>query len=187
MRSKFFKNTLKSDLGSNDSYSLCLPDHPLDDAASYVRWLYSDSEEIEYDYDARIKSYADPHNHSPELYKYLIETYIYSRKIKDEGYGRAALLEIINTQIGYGYIPSPEMLHTLYDATTPGRLARRLMTDFVANSYFDGTDMDKETVAAYPQELLVDVVSSLSNLQATDIFPWCAVDAYLDKLKKQDK
>lgn len=122
---------MNADLENVGSCTLHLPDHALEDATPYARWLSSGSNEIDYEYDPRIQTCMDDYNHVPKLYKCLIEMYLYSQKIKDEAYGRAVLLGMIETQIGYGYIPPVELLRMLYDVTAPGCLTRRLLSRFV--------------------------------------------------------
>jgi hypothetical protein len=163
-----------SDL-SNDS---------LDDITLYIQWLYSGYIDI------NIKSTkgepSEERNEEAEAhFMALVKVLVFGGKVMDTAFNKAILEMLIQVQVLYRWIPGSEVFCTLYDGTTAGCLARRLMTQFVAcNVYVGGESKWPTILEGYPRELLIDVVTAMAGLRDRNLVnPWRKMGLrYLDMI-----
>lgn len=114
-----------------DPYTIDLEDDCLEDATPYILWLKSQKICAK----KATGGSFDPEepDDQQELGKVLIKAYLYSLKVMDDVYRKMIIRRLFLLHDTYDWIPQPDALQMLYDATSLGDSVRRLMQDFLAH------------------------------------------------------
>lgn len=152
--SDFFKNALKPEWAAQkvDPHTLVLPDHTLEDADLYARWLYSEDLIVGAD------AFKDE-TKANGLFRTLINAYTYSEKTLDSAYNKAVYKVLVKALTELNVLPGRRLIKVLYEESSPGCLARSLVTNFIAHGIRFTTESKwHKEVQGYPREALVDLV-----------------------------
>jgi hypothetical protein len=155
-----------------DPYTLDLSEDSLDDVTLYVQWLYSNKINIKMT-EGTMTS-GEHYKESQLNYTVLVRAYIFGEKVLDLAYSNAVLGNLIEVEIEYDCTPGPDVMCALYDATSDGCPARRLLARFVAYYAYFNTKTERESdrwdvqIAAYPRDLLVDIIKAMAELRDDD-------------------
>lgn len=135
--SKFFKNAMKREWAEQrtDPHTIDLPDDCIENVTSYILWLESHEicakKAIGGSFDP-----TDPDDQQ-ELGKVLIKAYIYNLKVIDDIYRKTIIRHLFRLHDTYDWIPRPDALEMLYEATSIGDSGRRLMQNIMAHKAND--------------------------------------------------
>lgn len=131
--SEYFKNAMKPEWAQRraDPYTIDLSEDHLKDVAPYILWLKIQHIRAQKVTDGSFDP-NDPDDQQ-ELGKVLIKAYLYSQKVIDDAYRKAIIRYLFLLHDTYNWIPRPDALSMLYDATSIGDSARRLMQDFMSH------------------------------------------------------
>lgn len=109
----------------SDPHTITLLDDSFEDVSLYILWLYSREIRV-------TKAEGGSYNVKDTsdlglLAKVLVKAYIYGQKVMDGGYQRAVIKEVFLLQYDHDWVPEPDVLCLVYDATPKGCSARQLM------------------------------------------------------------
>lgn len=143
----------------SDSHMITLLDDSFEDVSLYVLWLYSREIRV-------TKAEGGSYNVKDTsdlglLAEVLVKAYIYGQKVMDGGYQRAVIKEVFLLQYDHDWVPEPDVLCLVYDATPKGCSARQLTEDLVGPQIHTGDHTDaywEEKLQSYPRQLLIDLV-----------------------------
>lgn len=184
--SAFFKRSLKPEWAEKreDPYTIDLSDDHVDDVQNYINWLYSEKVSGTL---ADIPSNANNtirHEIAHNAFIPLAKAYVLGEKFLDTKYKNSVMNRIIEVRCQSGWSPGPACAEIIYEGTSPGSPARRLLADLLAYGAHDDSD---ETVGwmkfieDLPREALVDAMKALVKLRrASARFDWTD-ESYLEK------